>query len=415
MYNNIIKLNADLNISNLRISDNYKKSYIINNKIPSICENIRKYIYNNRSNLTPETLKIFNIPQFKSLKCPLKQILNNNDDYLKINNIVYTVNDIVTRTLYFIKSYVLHYYENNNNTNDMLDFINFEFISMSVRAITINNPKGNNINDDNLQILKKLLKFYDEHFIKIYPDKINAVGLSQIMNSCKIQIETAFKNNVSMNYFKILKKYMYSHFKKINMENYNKLNKDDKKIFNKQLNKELSVVFKDLIENKNYESDVKYHKWLNDYKNKLVPSVIKNNIIEDIEINPNKYFKYMLNINKLFEINKQKIYNCFPLRTSNVPSNIEIDTLSIINLFLNANITDKYPINVMVKTNIRSLYDKIWSNNFNTDDNIFKYNKHYIFNDSIMTDGFSVTILYVNIDLYGVTIKKNQNLNMLII
>ena len=42
-----------------------------------------------------ETLKIFNMSQFKSLKCPLKQILNNNDDYLKINNIVYTVNDIV--------------------------------------------------------------------------------------------------------------------------------------------------------------------------------------------------------------------------------------------------------------------------------------------------------------------------------
>ena len=403
MYYKIINSNTDLNISNLRISNNYIKTMIINTKIPLICENIRNYIYKHKNNLTPNTLKLFEEDTHKSVKCQLKQIIINDIDTTNINNIVFEINDIVERTFYFIKAYVLNHYE---KSNDLLDFINFDFLSMCVRAVTINSAKGNNISENNQKILNNLLLFYDEHFKIIFPTKIKAIGYSQILNYKKQEIETAFKNNVSTNYFKILQKYVYATFKEINLETFTKLDKDDKKIFNKQLNKDIKLIIKDLTENTDYESDVKYHKWITDNKAILVPLVINKNIHDDVSKNPSKYFKYMLNINKKFELEKKKIYNCFPMCNSNVPSNIDIDNLTIIGLFLKSKDEDKFAINVNIKNNITSLYLKIWNNNFKMDDSIFKYKNNYIFNNSIKTDGYSATILFVNKDLNGVKINK---------
>jgi hypothetical protein len=101
----------------------------------------------------------------------------------------------------------------------------------------------------------------------------------------------------------------------------------------------------------------------------------------------------------------RKTFNCFPIRTSTVPSNITIDTLSLITLFVN---TEGRAISKILKDNISILHDKIWEMLFNLDSKQFKYNNRYKFNHTIDTDGVSVTILFVHKHLDNVDIHKSR-------
>jgi hypothetical protein len=403
-YKKIINSNDDLNLTSLRKHNNYKNNITIN-YIPLLCEKIRNYIYKNKNKLSNDIQKNFYLSNFKSLKCPLKQIIYNDNNIIKINDMVNKVNDIIERTFYFIKSYLLNQYENNLE----LPEINFNFVSMSVRALTINSKKGFNVTKENKILLDTLTKYYDDNFINIYPEKINAIGLSNILNSCKTKIVTSYKNNITTNYLKILKKYIKSIFDKSYTEEYKLLSKSKLQECKTEIFNDINNIFNDLTKNNELISNIKYHNWINENKNKLVPKNFeKNNINYDLTAKPNKYFKYIIFMNKELEKNKLNFYNCFSLKSSNVPSYIEIDTLTLITNFINCEKTDECSINLLIKENLRTFYGKIWNNTFKISNDAFKYNNNYVFNNSILTDGINVTILFVNKDLQGINILENE-------
>ncbi|WP_394758380.1 hypothetical protein, partial [Flavobacterium sp.] len=148
-------------------------------------------------------------------------------------------------------------------------------------------------------------------------------------------------------------------------------------------------------------------------KNKIISNDIdynKKGLDGDLEKNSMVYFKNMIFMNVELEKMKRKIYCCFPLRTSLVPANIDIDTLSIITLFINPEKEEevKQGISKILKDNISVFYDKIWSEIVDLGKNQFKWNKKFRFDHHITTDGVDVTILFRNIDMYGLTINKRH-------
>lgn len=104
---------------------------------------------------------------------------------------------------------------------------------------------------------------------------------------------------------------------------------------------------------------------------------------------------------------KRKLFNCFPLRKSVVPSSITIDTVTLITLF--TKLENAKAINVLLKNNLSLLRDNIWNHVFDVQCEKFKYSKQYHFNHTIKTNGVDVDILFVHKKLDGVEIKLPKN------
>ena len=372
---------------------------------------------------------------------------------------------MVTQTLFFIKSYVLYLYTNNQTIPDVTDI---NFISMCFRCNSVNSPKGSNMNDENKQLLITLNNFYENHFNKKVDDEIidtlnenvniickdnslilsikekvsnfknekimnkeTVINMSQIISRIKSSISIAFDNNIKMNFVKYLKQYVETIFLIKNQNKINELcykqNKNIKKTeleitqeklecknnikeFKKENSKNIKQIIKDLLFNELNSHD-SYKDWVLENREKLIPKFIKksnknnNSVYVDIIEQPSEYFKKMIFMNQELEKLKRKCYNCFSLRTNCIPNYIEIDTSSIINMFYK----EQTEIN---RKNLLSLKNNIWNNYFNLNNGMFYYSKNYVFNHLITTDGVSANIYFIKKDFVNVDIKKSKNKNL---
>ena len=284
--------NTNLNISSLQNNDLCNEHiYSFSKKINwiEICQSIKNYLYFLNLNIN----KINNIEKYKTIKCSLKSIIKNKSLIKKLDIEVKKVNEIITRTYLFIKLYIL---DLHNKKLPIADITDFNFISMSMRTICINDTRGSNMSDDNKILLKNLEIFYKKEFLKIYPIKCNAIGLSQILNFTKIQMVTAYTNNIVMNYPKYLKSYLISTFREIKKEEFELIkDKKVKKEFTKEIINKVDVCINDILcgylsgTYEKMKSKNEYKNWIINNINKFLPSHIdftKIGLENDLEKNP---------------------------------------------------------------------------------------------------------------------------------
>ena len=105
---------------------------------------------------------------------------------------------------------------------------------------------------------------YDE---TIFGKLEDGTKLSTILSYSAKTMFVSIENNIKNNFIKYINRYVNSYFHKKYEENIS--NKD----FKKQLNKELGILKKDLIENTS-NCDEKYISWLNENRNKIIPLFI---------------------------------------------------------------------------------------------------------------------------------------------
>lgn len=414
-YQKIISYNTDLDIKTLQNKKtcfDYLKSFPLSSKWNDICTGVKNYLY------WKNIKKMSSVGEYKSLKCKLKNIIKDESILQTINDHVKTIDKIVMRAYIFIKMYVLNLYEKKETLPDITDV---DFISMVIRAITINDPKGANMNDNNKILLEKLELFYESHFKPIFGKKYVAIGLSQILGFVKIQMTTAYTNNITMNYVKYINNYMFSVFDSMFKDEYIKLDNKNKKEFKKELKKQINIGINDILDGnvcgtfENMKSKDLMKKWIIENINKIVPEntdYSKKGLENELEKNPMKFFEKMIYMNVELEKIQRKMFNCFPLRTSLVPSNIDIDTMSIITLFINQKKeeVDKQGISKVLKDNMTIMYDRIWGEIVDLNASQFKWNKQYKFDHHIITDGVEVTILFRHIDMINLDVHiKSSN------
>ena len=270
--------------------------------------------------------------------------------------------------------------------------------------------------------MKKLEVFYESDFRPIFGEKYNAKGLSQILGFVKIQMATAYKNNIIMNYNKYVSNFMFAVFDTMYKSEYVKLdNKKDKREFKKELKKQITMSVNDVFNGnvcgtfENMKCEDPFKTWIIGNINKFVPENIdlnKKEMASELEKNPTKFFEKMIFMNIELEKMKRKMFNCFPLRTSLVPSNIDIDTMSLITLFINSEKEGESNkgISKVLKDNITIMYEKIWGEIVNLNGKQFKWNDKYKFDHRITTDGVDVTILFRHIDMCNLDVHiKHSN------
>ena len=358
-----------------------------------------------------------NFDYMKTNKDNFKNILKDNSIMPIIDDLVNRTNKIVIHSYQFLKLFLIHLYDNNQN----FPVIDKEYLCDIFKVLTVRNCGSGGYTDKNMpEQLRILTDFYNNVYSKtifnneiIYYDK-----LSYILAYEAIDMITNINNNIQEHFIKHLYKYVNIVFDIKNKSDEITKNNKDKQIrkeLHKQLYDEISKVKKDLISFEDFTSDNKYHDWIKQERIKLFPnktSFQENNIFYEIKSNTQYFLGSMFYISNTLEKinilrlqNEQKqirLFNVLPLRTNIISKNILIDTCGLISNFLGTEATTGY-LNNYKKQN---LYFELWNRFFKLNKRVFKKGKNYKFDYKIRTDGISCSILFVRVDKNEVPLPK---------
>jgi len=295
---------------------------------------------------------------------------------------VIVINKLKFHLSQFCKYYILYCYE----INYPLPIIDRSFLENVVKAI--NSKK--NINPVHM------FDFFEKYYKPLMNEKINSTGYSLSIRYMITELITSFENNIKMRYFKYVKKYLYCLY---NFNEYKEMLKNlesDNDIRKKLIKLKINVInnaYKCLIDEK--LCDVNKYDILPNKK-------FNKNIFYDLECYPKDYLSSIIKMNKFLEYNDYQIFNIFPLKRSIIPGHIRIDSEQAFFSFLNKETKKE----IKSFGTIGNTKNEIWREIIKTNKKIFKSNK-FIFNGSIQTDGFAVSIFFTTIDFKrGKKIKK---------
>ncbi len=319
------------------------------------------------------------IPDNKTIKCKLKTILEPNIDYDFLHDVIKRTNKIVFACSHFIRLYILHQYQNNLDIPEL----NIDFIMMAFKAISKKSygPKPKK----NKKLMDELNDFAYKHFFRIIYNcnlnnidnyKFDARNLSYILRCSAEEMRISYMNNIQMNFFKYVCQFINQVY-------------NVKK--NKKLKQELRKVKDDIVYGE-FNSDKKYHNWITEIKDKITPSKYSDNQERGLKYHYHEYLKYMLYMNKYLENNNLKTFQPISLRTDIKDKYITLNTNALIDILPNLKNKNEY------FKNISEYQNELWHFTFILTGSSFKLKK-YSFNYQIQTDGFSVSINYINNDL----------------
>jgi hypothetical protein len=335
--------------------------------------------------------------KYRTVKCSLQSIIKPTLYMNKLLDACFRTHQIIIHTYQILRLWVLQKYHNKQ----IIPQITEDTIKMAFKSL-IKDSQGPKPKGTNLDLYNELKKLHDDEYTKLnYENKLDGKILSQILSYMATDMLTNIENNIKLHFFKYIKQYVNSSFKKIINQKLETCEKGTKTKLRKQYNKELYEIKEDLINN-TLQSDKKYHEWINKNKINIFPKEYKNSYEFDIQNNPQNYIKGMIYMCLEIEKEGTKSFQFFPLRTNNTLKFIPIDSKSIIELFIDEDKNDYL-------TDIENTKHELWKKYFNIDNPIFRQNK-YSFDYRISTDCFSVSIQLIQNDFIQIEKTKKQNL-----
>jgi hypothetical protein len=331
-----------------------------------------------------------------TIKCPLKLIIKDENYKSIIFDACNRTNQIVIHSYQFLRLWILNKY----HSDEQIPLINENLIKMCFKSLIKESsgpkPKGNN-----LKLLEEFKIFYKNTYKNLGLENVlDGSYLSQILNNMSIDMKTNIENNIKLHFFKYVNRFVNSSFRKINNDIIDKADKGKKIELRKILNKDIYEIKQDLFNN-TLKSNVKYYDWINKHRNNIFPKEYKKTYEFDIQNEPQKYIKSMIYMCLEIEKENTKSFQFFPLRTDISIKNIQIDTKSLIELFI------KEDKGKLLK-DIENVKEQIWNTFFKLNTKIFKQN-NYIFDYVILTDCHTVSIKFLNKKNMEEETKKKEN------
>jgi hypothetical protein len=297
--------------------------------------------------------------------------------------------------------------------------INKQFVLDVLKTVSnTETKKGKQKTEENIKNINEKLDiklFYDNCFSKLTNIKPSYTNKTFIIKETSEEMIRCITTNISTHFIKHLFRYINEIFKnpQIKIIKQEK-DKEIRKELYKQLNQDIRNLKSDLINNKIKDSKKEYHNWINENKKHLFPEKITKSVAYDVKVNPEKYIKYSIYINKKIEeitktiINKNneikiinsKPYQFIPLRNNITPKHITINTPALIDIpeIANMKINNKnlfsYGKSEMV-LHTKKHQKHIWSKILKLEKNSIFKDKNYIFYNQISTDGFSCSLLFI--------------------
>jgi hypothetical protein len=284
---------------------------------------------------------------------------------------------------------------------DLLE-INEDIVSMVISALKKESagpkPKG-----ENKLLLDKFIEFYNMEYKWINNNiKFDCTNLSHINGYIITQIVTNFYNNIKFNFTNNIRGFVNKMFKKEHDEKLLNLEGKEESELRKKLKSDLTTIKTNLLTNTK-NADPEYDKWLDLYRNDILPPLEGIESYEkDVNENPFKYYKYMIEMNIILEKNNLKQNCVFPTRSSNYSKYIQLDSASLVDLFIKKD-QNSYTDDIQGKK------DELWNSIFDMKNNAFKM-KGYTFDYCILTDGYGVSIRLINNDYVEKSDNKKSNI-----
>jgi hypothetical protein len=336
--------------------------------------------------------------KYRTLKISLKQIIKSDEIRSKLFEVTTRTNKLVIHVYQILRLWILNKYHNNEDIPNITP----ELVKMIFKAISKDSIAGKKPAGDNFKIYTEFKDLYEKEYKQLgYETKLSSLHLSQIINYQSIDMVTNINNNISLHFIDYVKKYVNQSFKDINTKELEKFKGKLKTERQKELNKELYLVKQDLFEN-TLESNEKYHKWIKENRHKLLPKDYNKSYHYDVVCTPQKYLKHMIFMNLQLEKLDKKLFQICPLRTNIYPKYCPFDTKSLIEILIESNKNEYY-------LNLDKYKDVIWSNYFNLGHKIFKQKK-YKFDYRILSDGYAVSIQFINNKYVESEKIKKQNM-----
>jgi len=311
--------------------------------------------------------------KYKCIKKSFLKILKKDNDYSefvydKIYDAMIRTNNITIKTYQLLRLWVLNKYHNNVN----IPLITENTIRMCIKSI-LKPSKGPKPKDNNLLLLNEFINTHNF-------DLEDGTNICKILQYNATTILTSIENNIKLNFFEYINRFVNSYFKVKYVEEIK--NNDFKNLLFKELKK-----VKDDIKNNTLKSDTKYHEWLNNNRFNIVPSIFEQSYFYDIKCSPQKYLKHMIWMNIKLEKINGKMYQFFPLQNNIIPKFIQIDSTSLTELLIDEN------KNSYLK-DIENTKYFLWDKFLNIDVKL----KNYIFDYTIITDCYSVSLRFLHKD-----------------
>jgi len=344
--------------------------------------------------------------KYRCIKLHISSIFKQNDINIEENmnilhNAIIRTNSITSKTYFLLRTWILKKYHDNLDIPNITE----DTISMCMKSILKSSsgqkPKGNNL------IL--LNEFKTLHNFELE----DGTNLSSILGYYTTTMITSIENNIKLHFFDYIKRFINSYFKHLYKDEIE--NKD----FKKQLYKELNLVKNDIINN-TLTCNNKYHIWLNENRYKIVPEHFDISYHYDIKISPYKYLKNMIFMCLELEKIEKKSFQFFPIQTNSIPRHIQIDTKGLVELFIDTkkhqdllniwinNNTDKNKTKADLYTCLDENKEFIWETFFDVKQKL----KNYAFDYTIITDGYTVSIRFINNNYIEYENNKKNKMRM---
>ena len=314
--------------------------------------------------------------KYQCIKLPFQRILKpSTKTHAIINDAVSRTNFITTKSYFLLRLWVLDKYHSNQE----IPHITEDTIKMSMKSLMKASagpkPKGNN-----LLLLQEFQQLHNFSLDNATFGLEDGKNLSAILDYYSTTMITAIENNIKIHFIDYMNRFVNSYFKNIYKDEI------QNKEFKKQLYKDIQTIKNDIL-NETLTCDPKYHNWLNANRYKIVPQEYDTSYYYDVKVNPQRYLKYMIFMNLQLEEKEAKMFQFFPLQTQIIPRHIQIDTKSIVELLVE---TDKK----QYFDNIELNKEMLWSKYFNITQQLRKY----VFDYTIITDGYAVSLRFLHKD-----------------
>ena len=313
--------------------------------------------------------------EYKALKIPLKHVLRNESDLVKINEVVLEAHKMVSRCTLFLKLYLLKKVEKG----EALPKIDRGFVANCLRIQCEESRRGRPPKEESKLQKDSLKRFYDEHFLPVCRGrKPSAKNFTNVLQYLSEEIVTGYENNVRQNYFRYLRAFLNFSFPDLQQKNV------------------LGALTRDVTRAKDdekLESPAEFHEWIRSRRPKLVPTgrkFRKDSVAYDLECDPLGYLPCMIYMMAEIERAGRSIpFNVFPLRTSCVPKHVTIDTTSLVALLHTGKGKSKRKADLSKEGTKQS----IWNEFFFVNKRCFR-KAGYDFHFMIRTDGISCSLVF---------------------
>ena len=343
--------------------------------------------------------------KYRCLKLPITSILfvgKEKEEEVKkqmdiLQKAIIRANAITTKAYFILRLWVLTKYHSKQEIPE----ITGDTISMAMKSVMKSSsgqkPKGNNA--ILLEEFQKLHNFSLE----------DGSNLSSILDYYATTMLTSIENNIKMRFFDYIKRFVNTYFKHLYQYQL------DNKEFKKQLYKEINLVKNDIINN-TLTCDEKYHSWLKENRYKIVPETFDTSYYYDIKFSPYKYLKHMIFMCLELEKLERKSFQFFPIQTNAIPRHIQVDTKALVELFVDTekhqSLLDVWVTNTkeiksgknkgkLANKTKKDLYNCLEQNKefiWDTFFDITQTRKNYVFDYTIITDGYATSLRFLHKD-----------------